>query len=212
MVLIPAGKFTYGELQGDGDTIRMHREYLPAFYIYKYEVTNKQFAEFVLATGYQAEGNWERYYTKEKENHPVVGVSFNDALHYAKWAGVRLPTDLEWEKAARGPDGRIYPWGNSWNPKNANWGDRGKDDGFNGTAPVGSYPKGASFYGVMDMAGNVWEMCRIAPGPNTLTNFKIIRGSSWQGKKYHLRSSYRRIISANTFDEVTGFRCAKDYK
>jgi len=117
MVLIPAGPFMMGaspqESVGDPDEVPQHEVTLPAFKIDKYPVTNAQFYDFCFSTGYEAEGKWQEYHSKATDHEPVRGVSWQDANAYAKWAGKRLPTEAEWEKAARGPQGYTYPWGMS---------------------------------------------------------------------------------------------------
>jgi formylglycine-generating enzyme required for sulfatase activity len=213
MILIPEGEFLMGtndyqikELQRQfsfwiqfaGETPQ-HSVYLDDFYIDKYPVTNAQFEQFVKATSYKTECNWQRYYEKGKEKHPVVNVSWNDAEAYCKWAGKRLPTEAEWEKAARGPDGRIWPWGNAWDKSKCN-----SYRELGTTTPVGSYPAGASPYGVMDMAGNVYEWCAdwydgnyYASAPNknpqgpSSGSSRVLRGGSWYGGPNDVRVAYR---------------------
>lgn len=174
MILIPAGTFSMGSNARAADERPVHKVHLPTYYISKYEITNAQYYEFWSRhngrNGENSEvhaqhtpesfshlpqiGAWPERAT-QFPNHPVVGVSWHDAKAYAEWKGMRLPTEAEWEKAARGYTDRIWPWGNSMLP-NANTSE--KDDGFEDRiAPVGSYPKGKSYFGVMDMAGNVWE-------------------------------------------------------
>jgi iron(II)-dependent oxidoreductase len=131
MVEIPAGEFTMGNDAGDDDEKPAHTVPLEAFEMDMFEVTNADFAKF----------------------HPVVKVTWDDADAYCQWAGKRLPTEAEWEKAAKGEEGLLYPWGNEWDPAKANT----KESGFRGTVAVGSFAEGASPYGVFDMAGNVWE-------------------------------------------------------
>jgi formylglycine-generating enzyme required for sulfatase activity len=167
MVLIPAGEFLMGfpEYNGSSTDKPQHRVYLDAYYIYKYEVTNGQFRRFVHESGHDAEGSWRDYAVAGRDNHPVVCVTWNDAKAYCEWAGGALPTEAQWEKASRGVDGRIWPWGNSFTGKEFNWGNgpKAKDRADiwkgRGTAPVGSYPSDISPYGVHDMAGNVGEWC-----------------------------------------------------
>jgi formylglycine-generating enzyme required for sulfatase activity len=236
MILIPAGEFimgtsdeqikellrqfSYWKREQFANEQPQHRVYLDEFYIDKYPVTNAQFERFVKATGYKAGDDWRKYYTKGKEKHPVVCVSWNDASAYCKWAGKRLPTEAEWEKAARGTDGRIWPWGNAWDKSKCNlW-----EGGPATTTPVGSYPAGASPYGVMDMVGNMWEWCadwydenyyyyRNSPkrnprGPNT-GQWRVLRGGSWMGNiTYYLRCAARDHYGPTDTCLNGGFRCS----
>ena len=147
MVTIPSGAFIYGEGE------KRQTLNLPTYEIGKYPVTNAQFSEFVEATGYDAGPEWERAAEANGPDAPVVYVNWHDANAFCEWGGFRLPTEQEWEKAARGTDGRTYPWGNEWDPDKCvcyqNSGGK--------PWPVGSKPAGASPYGCMDMAGQVWE-------------------------------------------------------
>jgi serine/threonine-protein kinase len=205
MILIPAGEFLMGSPAGKGnnDEHPQHKVYLDAFYICKYQVTNGQFAKFVKETGYKAEGDWKKYAKSGRETHPVVNVTWNDASAYCRWAGGALPTEAQWEKAARGTDGRDYPWGNTWDGNRCNWDKGPKVSGManisngRGTAPVGSFPSGVSPCGVHDMAGNVWEWCRdwydenyykSSPSRNPLGPsigvFRVLRGGAWSNADY----------------------------
>jgi iron(II)-dependent oxidoreductase len=213
-------QFSYWKREQFANEQPQHRVYLDEFYIDKYPVTNAQFERFVKATGYKAGDDWRKYYTKGKEKHPVVCVSWNDASAYCKWAGKRLPTEAEWEKAARGTDGRIWPWGNAWDKSKCNlW-----EGGPATTTPVGSYPAGASPYGVMDMVGNMWEWCadwydenyyyyRNSPkrnprGPNT-GQWRVLRGGSWMGNiTYYLRCAARDHYGPTDTCLNGGFRCS----
>ena len=168
MILIPAGEFLMGsDPQKDKDAGAaeqpQHTLYLPDYTIAKTPVTNAQYAEFVRDTGIVAPPeHWRKGKPPPDElDHPVVSVSWHDAVAYCDWLAVRtgkpyhLPSEAEWEKAARGTDGRIYPWGDRWYPKWCNTAEGGVGD----TTPVGAYSRGASPYGLLDMAGNVWEWC-----------------------------------------------------
>jgi sulfatase modifying factor 1 len=159
LVYVPAGEFEMGDGQGK------HRVQLSAYWIGVYNVTNAQYRRFVQATGHRApdkadyEGTpvWQgKRFPPEKADHPVVCVSWDDAVAYARWVGCELPTEAQWEKAARGPLGLIYPWGKDWDPTKC------RHDGNNGnetTARVYDYPAGASGYGTYNQSGNVWEWC-----------------------------------------------------
>ena len=197
MVLIPAGEFLMGSPEGSdsfSDERPQRTVFLSAFRIDRHEVTNVQYAQFVTATGHRSPENpnpavtlWEQGRpVAGSEQHPAVNVGWHDAVAYCQWAGKRLPTEAEWEKAARGTDGRLYPWGNEWDFRRANsasyWAGRtiafkdgaewkafwvtgegariSKERGVKGevlTMPVGSFPEGTSPYGLLDMAGNASE-------------------------------------------------------
>ncbi len=184
MLLIPAGDFTMGSDANDDEEKPSHKVSLDSYYIYKTPVTVKQYLAFCVATGHTKpkapSWGW-------KDDHPIVNVNWEDAKAYCNWAGAQLPTEAQWEKAARGPDGRTYPWGNDW--------DRSKcANSLLSTAPVGSYPSGASPYGVLDMAGNVWQWCadwydenyyqnspsrNPAGPPSSPDGYRVLRGGSW---------------------------------
>ena len=177
MRLIPAGEFEMGNsLGGGGDDERpVHTVYVGSFYMDVHEVTNAQYKQFMHETGHAAPAFWEDP-DLNAPNHPVVGVSWYDAVAYCQWAGKRLPTEAEWEKAARGGlVGKRHSWcdespeafqcnfADKQAPDWANWADRSLDDGNQFTAPVGAYPRNG--YGLHDMAGNVWEWCMDAYDP-----------------------------------------------
>ena len=221
MVEIPAGPFTMGFNGGLDDERPEHPVELPTFQIDIFEVTNIQLAAFVEATGYQTEAEksgskqtWRTEYTENKDNFPAVRVSWNDAVAYCEWVGKRLPTEAEWEKAARGPDGLLYPWGNTYNPALAN----GKDSGLRSSVSVGSYGDGASPYGVFDLAGNVWEWTdswyQPYPG-NTVDSpyygeqFRVLRGGGWFEVETELRATRRSANVPTATNNDIGFRCAK---
>ena len=212
--LVPAGEFTMGSASGGSDEKPVHTVYLDAFYIGKYEVTNAQWNAYAQAT-------WES--TKSgPDDHPVVNVTWFDAHDYCSWAGMRLPTEAEWEKAARGMDGRTYPWGEGIDGNKANYNDSG-DPFDNGTTPVGYYPSGVSPYGAYDMAGNVWEWVadrydsgyyasspsRNPQGPSSGT-FRVLRGGSWFNSVHRLRAAARNGNSPSYDSGGYGFRCAQD--
>jgi serine/threonine-protein kinase len=213
MILIPGGTFTMGRNGGDIYESPPHQVDVKPFFLDKTEVTNKQYAEFVQATGYQPPSDWVNGTFKVGDGDlPVVNVEWKDARAYAEWAKKRLPTEAEWEYAARGTDGRLYPWGNEWVPGNAYT----KESGLKTLQPVGSSPSGASPFGVLDMAGNVWEWCQdnFAPYPGSTAEpkdltFKIIRGGSLGDDKTKASATYRNWVPPERRYEALGFRCAK---
>jgi formylglycine-generating enzyme required for sulfatase activity len=179
LVPVPAGAFLMGEPARSHD---IGYEY----WIDKFPVTNVQFERFVTETGYDAGNDWRAAFTTGEERHPVVWVSWRAAQAYAGWCGKRLPTEVEWEKAARGTDGRRFPWGNRWDGNLCNVTGRG-------TTPVGDYPEGASPYGCQDMAGNVWEWCLDPYDPHDQSNDapRVLRGGSWYGNRIDCRCACR---------------------
>ena len=196
-----------------------HTVYLDAFYIDKYEVTNAQYGEFMAATGHSPPPFWNNELFNQPEK-PVMSVTWENAKAYADWAGKRLPTEAEWEKAARGTDGRIWTWGNEWDASKLNANDVGTIEGFVYTSPVGSFPQGVSPYGVHDMAGNVWEWCEdwydenyYSYGPKTnpkgpaYGENHVLRGGDWSMNNDFTRCPSRVGISPGSMP--TGFRCAK---
>lgn len=282
MVLIPAGRFIFGskkEPQPD-KTIEygMHkplyldehperRVFLKSYYIDRYEVTNRQYREFVVAENYWVPDTWKNngylltpevlrlgdpdlaqlrdlaaetfdiegdtstmdrnallQAIEEKrrslERLPIAAVSWHDAARYCAWAGKRLPTEQEWEKAARGPDGREYPWGDQWSTNFLSAGAAGRV----GPMPVGSFEAGKSFYGVYDMAGNVmeWVADWYQPYPGNRyrsddfgEKYKVVRGGGWGGLGHYVishfyRAAYRFYLTPDARYEDLGFRCAKD--
>ena len=260
MVFVPAGDFLVGSADADiAALVKEHpqlktewsaheqpqfRAHLPGYWVDKYEVTVAPYRRFCEETGREmapAPGwGWH-------DDHPIVHVTWHDAAAYAKWAGKRLPTEMEWEKAARGGDGRKYPWGNQWPPPtgSGNFADeaftreypdlarmltglgfpplRGYDDGYAETAPVGRFPGGASPFGVLDMAGNVWEWCADWYDPDAYTRYAkgdlrppasgtlmVLRGGSWND---HDPRSFRCAVCFNLHPDLRsdfiGFRCAR---
>lgn len=226
MVLIPAGEFTMGTDNRLADEGPEHSVELPAYYIDKYEVTNLQYKAFIDATNRKSPRHFKnRTYPEGKSDHPVTFVSWNDADAYCAWAGKRLPTDAEWEKAARGTDGRIFPWGFEFDEQRANtplhWAAL-KQEGD--TTPAGAFPSGASPYGIHDMSGNVWEWTaswyQPYPGSrheseNYGETYKVLKGGSWWDCSFYKcgisAPSYNRaFFYQSTRNKSFGFRCARD--
>lgn len=217
---IPGGKFMMGSDAGNADAKPPHEVAVKTFMLDQFEVTNADFMLFVDAVAYKTDaekGNesdtWLTY-AKDQDNHPVVKVSWNDAKAFCEWAGKRLPTEAEWEFAARGTDGRAFPWGNEYNAKNAN----GKDAGLRSTAAVGSFPAGASPFGIQDMSGNVQEwtasVAERYPGNNADSKLYgdklfIQRGGGWFAVKERLTTYFRDSNVATAANDDVGFRCAK---
>jgi serine/threonine protein kinase len=196
-ITIPQGDFLFGE-----DCAKI---YLPAFQIAKYPTTNQQYKDFLEAhPQYSPPGYWKEHsFPMGKHYHPVVGVSLYDALAFCKWLGCRLPTEEEWEKAARGSDSRLYPWGNDWQVKRYcnNW-----DTQIGGTSPVEKYLQGTSPFGVQDMVGNTWEWTASEyQGPY----MHVLKGGSWRVfGGFTVRINQRDYLTLADFRDDVGFRCA----
>ena len=234
MALIPAGEFIMGTNKTDPENThqqigavkplfldqRPERQIkLDAYYIDKYEVTNKEYRVFVDATQYvdlpSLWSNWT--YPDDLADHPVTNITWSEAMAYALWAGKTLPTEAQWEKAARGSAGNIFPWGNEYIKGKANMGVEGSKK----TAPVGSHPDDVSPFGIFDMAGNVMEWTldwyQPYPGSNFKSKrfgkkFKVLRGNGFQkGGHYFLDAYqflfYRTEADPNEFYDNVGFRC-----
>lgn len=212
---IPGGEFILGSDTGNEDETPQQTIFIDAFNIDIYPVTNAQYKEFVDATGHAPPRHWENgTYPEGTADHPVTWVTWYDAQAYAEWAGKRLPTEFEWEKAARGTDGRIYPWGNEFDPSKCN----SRESGLKGTSPVGSYPEGVSPYGVFDMAGNVWEWTAdwykayrgsIYELGRYGERYKVLRGGSWYDGQDSVRTTTRKSFDPNQGFSTIGFRCAE---
>ncbi len=237
MVLVPAGEFSMGSDNGDSDEKPVHTVYLDAFYIDKYEVTNARYAACVGA-GVCQPPKETRSYTRtsyygnsEYDDYPVIYIDWYMAKAYCEWRGARLPTEAEWEKTARGTDGRTYPWGDSFDGSLANfcdrnctldWADKDFDDGYPDTAPVGSNPDGVSPYGVFDMAGNVWEWVadwysgtyyagspyENPPGPEAGL-IRALRGGAFNVQASGLYSANRYGFLPAGPGDIIGFRCSR---
>ncbi|HWO00582.1 MAG TPA: SUMF1/EgtB/PvdO family nonheme iron enzyme [Blastocatellia bacterium] len=227
MVSVQAGSYTIGREDGDPVEAPVHAVKLGAFYIDRNEVTNAQYAKFVEATKHKPPANWKgTTLPAGRDDFPVTGVSWQDAVDYATWAGKRLPTEAEWEAAARGSDARKYPWGNEWQSGLANIGVRSPEKVEaskypSGITEVGKYPQGASASGALDMIGNVWEWVadEIAPYPGSNATLpvpaespapmlRVIRGGAYDGDRKH-DASYRGFLDGSLPYPKVGFRCAK---
>ena len=228
MMFVPAGEFLMGsndaDRQATGDEKPQHTIYLDAFWIDKYEVTNALYKK-CADTGKcsrpseTTSSTRSSYYGNSQfVNYPVIHVSWNDANTYCQWAGKRLPTEAEWEIAARGIDGRIYPWGNGFDRNRLNSSESGRGD----TAEVGSFPSGASPYGTLDIAGNVREWVtdwydgnyymnspnRNPQGPSSGQHMAL-RGGSWNVNQYSVRAADRDYYMPTYSLNYVGFRCAQ---
>ena len=218
MVLVPEGWFEMGSNDAEDDEKPVHRIWLDTFYMDKYEVTVGEYTAFLRAPGRQGLPDYVATYAPGRQ-YPVVGVSWDDAEAYCRWAGKQLPTEAQWEKAARGTDRRQYPWGNeAVDGKRANY--NGKADGYEYTAPVGSFPSGKSPYGIEDLAGNVWEWVqdwyaadyyRRSPERNPVNDapaeYRVLRGGGWLDPPALVRAANRnRNAPVNRYRGV-GFRC-----
>jgi formylglycine-generating enzyme required for sulfatase activity len=220
MVLIPAGTFTMGSDRGLGREQPVHPVYLDAYYIDRYEVTLGQYRACVEAgaCAESAEAGRCVWYGGTDEAEPINCMTWYDAQAYCRWASLRLPSEAEWEKAARGADGRNYPWGEQVDRNRANY-----KGGYGRAVAVGSYPEGASPYGVYDMGGNVWEWVgdwydanyyfaseqRNPAGPSRGTH-RVLRGGSWCFLSEAMRSTHRQPYDPEITDTDIGFRCARD--
>jgi formylglycine-generating enzyme required for sulfatase activity len=215
MVNVPKGPFLYG-------TNKKRETIDHDYWIDKFPVTNEKYRAFIEAGGYENQRYWSdegwEWKTKNgisgpaywndikwnKPDHPVVGVSYSDAEAYAKWAGKRLPTEQEWEKAARGDDGRQYPWGEEFDNSRCN----SDETGIGHTTSVTQYPSGISPYGCYDMAGNVWEWC--SSWYDESQGLRVLRGGSWNSTPVNLRVSYLYWNVADLRYLSIGFRLAQD--
>jgi len=234
MVTVPAGVFTMGsdDPRTNDENKPAHLMRMPAYKIDKYLVTQAEYARFVAAEHYRPPLNWdEGRIVAGMALHPVTMISWYNARDYCAWAGKRLPTEAEWEKAARGTDARRWPWGDEMNPDNLNTYYKVRH-----TSAVNEYPQGASPYGVMDMAGNVqqWVADQFAPYPGTgaksdvfepkaldpnyqrgsdekeVLVYRVMRGGSWKSDPLSTTSYHRNYALPNYASDFFGFRCAMD--
>jgi TonB family protein len=228
MIGVGAGTFTMGSNDGDDDERPVHQVCMDRYLIDKYEVTNRQYKQFCDATGrsYPDDPGWPGMsaYFLSCPSCPVVNVSWEDAAAFCSWAGKRLPTEAEWENAARGTDLRKFPWGASSTLAHGNFAERSTyygPGGYARTAAVGSFPGGASPCGCLDMAGNVWEWCndryqasyyagcpRESPSGPSSGPLRVLRGGSWKSSVAETRCAYRSSSSPSGWCDDLGFRCA----
>jgi formylglycine-generating enzyme required for sulfatase activity len=225
MVLISAGEFAMGSDPSKGEEARdneqpQHRLHLADYYLARTPLTNAQYAAFVRATGRDAPKHWGGgAFPAGEEDHPVTRVSWNDAMAYCRWLSevtgrsYDLPSEAEWEKGARGRDGLIWPWGNEWDP----WRCNSREAGPGRTTPVGAYPTGASPYGLLDTAGNVWEWTRslFKPYPYKADDgredleakaVRVLRGGSFVSRSGGVRCSGRGKRGSHVHHKFGGFR------
>jgi formylglycine-generating enzyme required for sulfatase activity len=260
-VFVPGGDFKMGSdytTSGYPWEGPIHTVFLDPFWIDQTEVTNAMFEAFATQRGYQTDAektgssavfnlldgsfwrvggaDWQHPLGADSSllnlgAYPVVHVSWNDARAYCEWAGRRLPTEAEWEKAARGTDGRTFPWGNEFDGTrlnfadvnlNVRWGDNNFNDKFQFSSPVGNYPSGASPYGALDMAGNVWEWVNdwaselyyqdspsSNPGGPDSGLYRVYRGGSWEDTSDGTRAGFRGWIDPKDTSNGRGFRCVR---
>ena len=231
MILVPAGNFIMGSDNGNADEKPVHTVFLDAFYIDKYKVTNAlyklcvdnyvcaapRFFNSYLRPTYYGDSRYDQY--------PVIGVTWDMAKAYCEWRGARLLTEAEWEKAARGTDGRMYPWGNSIDQSRANYNNNGDPNYVGDTSKVDAYPSGVSPYGMFDMAGNLWEWVADIYDANyyasltlpvanplgpTSGPYRVIRGGSWDSDAQSVRSARRSWNDPSNANIYIGFRCGRN--
>ena len=225
MVEIPAGEFVMrlDGVQALEDERPMHRVWLDRFSMDLLEVSTAQYAEFLAATHRPAPWQWDEGDLSQTRDRPVIGVDWSDTDAYCRWKGKRLPTEAEWEKSARGTDERFYPWGNQVPRKDlANFALGARFSYSQVLMPVQSYERGKSPYGLLHMAGNVWEWVQdwyavsyyeVSPDRNPQGpeegQFKVLRGGSWSDLPKYLLTYGRFKLPQETRNSYTGFRCAK---
>ena len=225
MAVIPEGTFGMGSdgKQALEDERPRHEVWLDRFQIDLYEVTTGQYAVFISSETRPVPWQWETVDLRLHRDRPVIGVDWHDADAYCRWAGKRLPTEAEWEKAARGTDGRLYPWGNQEpTPELANFALGARFSYSQVLMPVDRYPEGRSPFGLHHMAGNVWEwaqdwygahyyeisQARNPTGPPE-GQFKVLRGGSWSDLPKYLLTYGRFKLPPNTKNNYNGFSCER---
>ena len=232
--LVPEGEFLAGPSDHDTEGDDPFLVTLPTYYLAMHPVTNTQYKRFVNATGHRTPQPltassgpplWEGTdFIEEISNHPVVYVNWDDAQTYCEWAGLRLPSELEWEKASRGTDGRVFPWGDHMDWKKCR-SDNSK--GCETTSDVKSYPKGCSPFGHFQMSGNIWEWCAdfydpygyakykagdLSPAENEYRGGRVVRGGSWRSFRDHgFHCAFRTSGNPTSRDSDKGFRCARSF-
>ncbi|MCO6453673.1 MAG: formylglycine-generating enzyme family protein [Pirellulaceae bacterium] len=213
---VPPGEFEMGD--GESDDCPKHRVWLDGYYIGVFAVTNAQYQRFVRATGHRAPNN-NRWQDKSFSDHPVTDVSWEDASEYVQWSGLRLPSEAEWEKSARGPGNWKYPWGDAWDAQRCR---NAENKGSETTCPVYGYGTGVSGYGCYNASGNVWEWCadwyesgyyRASPSRNPRGpeggSDRVRRGGSWYSDASNCRAAYRDWYEPGYRDVDLGFRPAR---
>jgi sulfatase modifying factor 1 len=225
MVLIPGGEFAMGSDRGQEDEQPVHRVLVKAFYLDAHEVTVSGYAEFLNSQKPDPPFKWNEAMTGAHENKPVIGVNWYDARDYCRWVRKRLPTEAEWEMAARGNEGRIYPWGSIHPTKaHANAG-QSKWRGYDTLTDVGRYEPGRTPNGVYDLAGNLWEWVadwydptyyQYSPSDNptgpSAGPLRALRGGAWNNDSKTIRSTNRAGYAPDSRRNDVGFRCARDAK
>lgn len=223
MIVVPGGDFLFGGQILDGD-LEGRSVFVPAFLIDLTEVTNGAFAAFVEQAGYVTAAekrgdpvSWRTLAEDDSSVHPVAYMAWEDATAYCNFVGKRLPSEVEWERAARGDDARLWPWGNTWDETNLN----SLEGGYGGTSPVNFYPDGASQNGAQDLAGNVWEWTAsdyVTVSSQDVINdsddllFRgahVLRGGSWRTMALGTQATYRKPAALDYWRDTTGFRCAR---
>ena len=234
MVYVPEGEFEMGIVP---QVKSVHSVALDGFWLDRTEVTNRQYRRCVEAEACNPPErsdsfSGDAYYGESAyDDYPILWVNWHQAVAYCEWAGARLPTEAEWEYAARGPAGRAYPWGNEFDGTRLNYcdanceasggADTTADDGYAETAPVGSFPSGASWCGALDLAGNVYEWMadrygeypsehQVNPQGPPSGGSRVLRGGSWEDKSLAVHSAFRGQLDPDRIWYALGFRCVRD--